>query len=154
MEQNLKGDRQKGMVPKSWSKKLIVDRWLIDAQAKSGYKPGKFYLIFIVLHRYLHNLGMKKVKIMRFKENSICIHSFFCVILFLFFPSFFKKIFFFFFYFTILYWFCHTLTWIGHGCTCVLHPEPPPLKHLSIARYCTKSWDRKMSKKVTSVDSR
>ena len=22
--------------------------------------------------------------------------------------------------------FCHTLTWIRHGCTCVLHPEPPP----------------------------
>ena len=29
------------------------------------------------------------------------------------------------FYFTILYWFCHTLTWIHHECTCVLHPEPP-----------------------------
>ena len=29
------------------------------------------------------------------------------------------------FYFTILYWFCHTLTWIHHGCTCVPHPEPP-----------------------------
>ena len=29
------------------------------------------------------------------------------------------------FYFTILYWFCHTLTWIRHGCTCVPHPEPP-----------------------------
>ena len=28
-------------------------------------------------------------------------------------------------YFTILYWFCHTLTWISHGCTCVPHPEPP-----------------------------
>ena len=28
------------------------------------------------------------------------------------------------FYFTILYWFCHTLTWILHGCTCVPHPEP------------------------------
>ena len=28
-------------------------------------------------------------------------------------------------YFTILYWFCHTLTWIGHGCTCVPHPETP-----------------------------
>ena len=26
---------------------------------------------------------------------------------------------------TILYWFCHTLTWIRHGCTCVPHPEPP-----------------------------
>ena len=29
------------------------------------------------------------------------------------------------FYFTILYWFCHTLTCICHGCTCVPHPEPP-----------------------------
>ena len=28
-------------------------------------------------------------------------------------------------YFTILYWFCHILTWIHHGCTCVPHPEPP-----------------------------
>ena len=30
------------------------------------------------------------------------------------------------FYFTILYWFCHTLTWIHHGCTCVPKHEPPP----------------------------
>ena len=28
-------------------------------------------------------------------------------------------------YFTILYWFCHTLTWIHHECTCVPRPEPP-----------------------------
>ena len=28
-------------------------------------------------------------------------------------------------YFTVLYWFCHTSTWIHHGCTCVPHPEPP-----------------------------
>ena len=28
------------------------------------------------------------------------------------------------FYFTILYWFCHTSTWIRHGCTCVPNPEP------------------------------
>ena len=41
--------------------------------------------------------------------------------------------------FTILYWFCHTLTWIRHGCTCVPHPESPshlpphpiPLSHPS-----------------------
>ena len=26
---------------------------------------------------------------------------------------------------TILYWVCHTLTWIRHGCMCVPHPEPP-----------------------------
>ena len=30
-------------------------------------------------------------------------------------------------YFTIWYWFCHTLTWIHHRCTCVPHPEPPSL---------------------------
>ena len=29
-------------------------------------------------------------------------------------------------YFTLqLCWFCHTLTWIRYGCTCVPHPEPP-----------------------------
>ena len=28
-------------------------------------------------------------------------------------------------YFTILYWFCHTSTWIRHGCTRVPNPEPP-----------------------------
>ena len=27
-------------------------------------------------------------------------------------------------YFAVLYWFCHTLTWICHGCACVPHPEP------------------------------
>ena len=31
-------------------------------------------------------------------------------------------------YFTILYWFCHTSTWIRHGCTRV--PNPDPLSHL------------------------
>ena len=28
-------------------------------------------------------------------------------------------------YFTILQWFCHKVTWISHGCTCVSYPEPP-----------------------------
>ena len=32
------------------------------------------------------------------------------------------------FYFTILYWFCHTLTWIHHGCMCV--PKHEPASHL------------------------
>ena len=31
-------------------------------------------------------------------------------------------------YFTILYWFCHTSTWIHHGCTRV--PNPEPTSHL------------------------
>ena len=29
-------------------------------------------------------------------------------------------------YFTILYWFCHTSTWIHHRYTHVPHPEPSP----------------------------
>ena len=29
------------------------------------------------------------------------------------------------FYFTILYWFCHTLTWIHHGCIRTPNPEFP-----------------------------
>ena len=41
------------------------------------------------------------------------IDTFFCLFIYLF-------------CFTILYWFCHTLTWIHQGCTCVPHPEPPP----------------------------
>ena len=28
-------------------------------------------------------------------------------------------------YFTILYWFCHTLTWIHHGCIWTPNPESP-----------------------------
>ena len=42
-------------------------------------------------------------------------------------------------YFTVLYWFCHTSTWICHRCTHVPHPELPfhlpprtiPLGHAS-----------------------
>ena len=41
------------------------------------------------------------------------------------------------FYFTILYWFCHTLTWICQGCTCVPHPEPPSASHPSGSSQCT-----------------
>ena len=38
---------------------------------------------------------------------------------------FFLFLFFTLFCFTILYWFCHTLTWISHGCTWVPNPESP-----------------------------
>ena len=44
------------------------------------------------------------------------------IIFFLFFLDFFSV---YLYYVTILYWFCHTLTWIHNGCTCVPHPEPP-----------------------------
>ena len=34
--------------------------------------------------------------------------------------------------YTILYWLCHTSTWIHHGCTHVPHPEPPSHTSLPI----------------------
>ena len=43
------------------------------------------------------------------------------------------------FYFTILYWFCHTSTWIRHGCTWVPNPEPPshlPPHTMSLGHPC------------------
>ena len=43
------------------------------------------------------------------------------------------------FYFTILYWFCHTSTWIHRGCTWVPNPEPPshlPLHIISLDHLC------------------
>ena len=37
--------------------------------------------------------------------------------------------------------FCHTFTWISHGCTCVTHPEPlpppPSLSHPTGSSQCT-----------------
>ena len=33
--------------------------------------------------------------------------------------------------------FCHTLTWISHGCTCVPHPEPLSPSHSSGLSQCT-----------------
>ena len=48
-----------------------------------------------------------------------------CVIIFILFYYFLFYLFIYFVYFTILYWFCHTLTWIHHRCTWVPNPEPP-----------------------------
>ena len=63
----------------------------------------------------------------------------------------------FFFFFNLFNWrlitlqycsgFCHTFTWISHGCTCVPHPEPPshlpphpiPLGHPSAPALSTLS---------------
>ena len=58
-----------------------------------------------------------------------------------FFLYFFKLFIFTLFYFIILYWFCHTLTWIYHGCTCDPKHEPPLLppspQHPSGSSPCT-----------------
>ena len=62
-------------------------------------------------------------------------------VLFLFFFLSPQVLFIYLFYFTILYWFCHTLTWIHHGCTMCSPswtPLPPPfLSHPSGSSQCT-----------------
>ena len=57
--------------------------------------------------------------------NMGSIRSLFFFLRFFFFYFFFLLLIFTLFYFSILYWFCHTLTWIHHGCTWVPNPEPP-----------------------------
>ena len=34
--------------------------------------------------------------------------------------------------------FCHTFTWISHGCTCVPHPDPPSPSQPSGSSQCTR----------------
>ena len=59
-------------------------------------------------------LSMGEIKKSKFKSYKITLSFFF----------FSSVYFFFFFYFTVLYWFCHTSTWIRHRCTRVPNPEP------------------------------
>ena len=85
-----------------------------------------------------------------FQKTSSCFHwvvllVFWCLIIFFFFfwPEVFIYLFFsffLFFFFFLISWrlitlqycsgFCHTLTWISHGFTCVPHPDP--LSHFSL----------------------
>ena len=54
-------------------------------------------------------IGRKNTEINQWKRKIVhCLYT----LAYPFFKSFFTL-----FYFTILYWFCHTLTWIHHGCT-------------------------------------
>ena len=73
---------------------------LIDDESGDGFE--KF-----VIHVYI----FKNIFYIDFKETH---HFLIIYLLLLFFLN-----------FTILYWFCHTSTWIFHGCTRVPHPEPP-----------------------------
>ena len=63
--------------------------------------------------------------------------------------------FFFFFSFTILYWFCHTSTWIHHRRTRVPHPEPclPPSSPYgpSGSSQCTSPRHRFLTQDISSL---
>ena len=84
--------------------------------------------IFGQVHWFLHEAARQ--------VRYICVVASPCL-----FNSFFLSFFFFLEdnYFTILYWLCHTLTWIRHRCTCVPHPEPllhPSPSHPSGSSQC------------------
>ena len=103
--------RSSSILPKEASAWATHTNWLRAETGSSSEKFGRslFFLPRTTLLWYYHHRETKFLRI------------------------------FFFFYFTILYWFCHTLTWISHGCTCVPHPEHPshlpphpiPLSHPS-----------------------
>ena len=87
------------------------------------------------LPRVLYHPGSPKAEV----PKLICICIFFCCVCVFFFP------------FILISWrlitlqycsgFCHTLTWISHGFTCVPHPDsplpPPSPSHPSGSSQCT-----------------
>ena len=77
--------------------------------------------------RFQTNRGTQKAELSEFWVwGAICISDLLSSSLWLFF---FKKIYLFILiegYLQYCSGFCHTFTWISHGCTCVPHPESPP----------------------------
>ena len=87
--------------------------------------------IYIYLVTELHDTWNKnwqeKGEIWQPKNNSLRLEYHLFILFFSTFSILVIYLFYYFFYFTILYWFCHISTWICHRCTCVPHPEPPPI---------------------------
>ena len=69
-----------------------------------------------------------KISCYPYGDPLVCFLLLFSCCLFFFFPLF---------YFTILYWFCHTSTWIHHGCTWVPKHELPSNLPPHIISPCT-----------------
>ena len=67
----------------------------------------------------------KYFKIITYTKINIFIFLKFFIFFYVFNFPFLKIFIFTLFYLTILYGFCHTLTWIHHGCTCDPKHEPP-----------------------------
>ena len=74
-------------------------------------------ILSVLVLAFFFNCGCVFIFIFLIKKSFFILFAFY----FLFIFSFIFTLF----YFTILYWFCHTLTWIHHGCTCVPKHEPP-----------------------------
>ena len=79
-----------------------------------------FHWIIFFIGIFRNLISTRLTKCIYNKQTSIWL--FYFIIFGFFFPDF---IYLFIFCFTILYWFCHTSTWIRHGCTHVPNPESP-----------------------------
>ena len=129
----------------SWSKELCCEMEVLGSLLKglkyffptcafSNTNTEENYLPppYIIFFRIFRDTTFKKFSFLFFFKKQVCKR--FLAIFFTFsnfYLFFIKKIFIFtLFYFTILYWFCHTLTRIRHGCTWVPNHEPPPLEFL------------------------
>ena len=100
-----------------WDSKLLL---MTDFPAlfKSGYRSAQFGDVYAVIFLYCFYLSSFNYYILKLSQMT----SF--VVLLFFFPLIFIS----WSLITLQYCsgFCHTLTWISHGFTCVSHPEPPP----------------------------
>ena len=81
--------------------------------------PQRWHLVKTIIRCHMQDIDIDRVNIQKsYNSTGIPLVTFF---------FFFKLIYFNWRLITLQYFsgFCHTLTWISHGCTCVLHPEPP-----------------------------
>ena len=101
---------------------LFLQEWyhLLSSPVKCYQRAGSIFLFWIW---NLKNLQQQELT----NDNYSCflIKVYYWCLLVLFFFNLF--IYFNWRLITLQYYsgFCHTLTWISHGCTCVPHPEPP-----------------------------
>ena len=80
--------------------------------------PQRWHLVKTIIRCHMQDIDIDRVNIQKsYNSTGIPLVTFF---------FFFKLIYFNWRLITLQYFsgFCHTLTWISHGCTCVLHPEP------------------------------
>ena len=123
----------------SWSQHLLVKKIKIKSSHLSKTVTSSWYCGHSFVTYTKKKIGREphwlfQIKLShqdkKEKEKSVCV----CVcVLLLFFFAWFDSLFFFSFIF--ISWrlitsqhcsgFCHTLTWISHGVTCIPHPNPP-----------------------------
>ena len=80
--------------------------------------PQRWHLVKTIIRCHMQDIDIDRVNIQKsYNSTGIPLVTFF---------FFFKLIYFNWRLITLQYFsgFCHTLTWISHGCTCAPHPEP------------------------------